>query len=54
LLFGVLLVVIPAPAGLLSLVWLIGAYALAFGVLLLVLAFRLRGTSEMHTPRRVQ
>ena len=54
LLFGVLLVVIPAPADLLSLVWLIGAYALAFGVLLLVLAFRLRGTSEMHTPRRVQ
>ena len=54
LLFGVLLVVIPAPAGLLSLVWLIGAYALAFGVLLLVLSFRLRGTSEMHTPRRVQ
>ena len=54
LLFGVLLVVIPAPAGLLSLVWLIGAYALAFGVLLLVLAFRLRGASEMHTPRRVQ
>jgi uncharacterized membrane protein HdeD (DUF308 family) len=54
LLFGVLLVVIPAPAGLLSLVWLIGAYALAFGVLLLVLAFRLRGTSEMHTPRRVE
>ena len=54
LLFGVLLVVIPAPAGLLSLVWLIGAYALAFGVLLLVLAFRVRRTSEMHTPRRVE
>ena len=54
LLFGVLLVVIPAPAGLLSLVGLLGAYARAFGVLLLVLAFRLRGTSEMHTPRRVQ
>jgi sporulation protein YlmC with PRC-barrel domain len=45
LLFGVLLVVIPAPAGLLSLVWLIGAYALAFGVLLLVLAFRIRNMS---------
>lgn len=53
-LFGVLLIVIPAPAGLLSLVWLIGAYALAFGVLLLVLAFRVRGASEAHTPRRVQ
>ena len=45
MLFEFLLAVIPAPAGLLSLVWLIGAYALAFGVLLLVLAFRLRGAS---------
>ena len=41
-LFGVLLVVLPAPAGLLSLVWLIGAYAVAYGVLLVVLAFRVR------------
>ena len=48
LLFGILLVVIPAPAGLLSLVWLIGAYALAFGVLLLVLAFRIRNQSGNH------
>ena len=53
-LFGILLVVIPAPAGLLSLVWLIGAYALAFGVLLLVLAFRVRSASEVQMPRRVQ
>src|SRR5215212_9659619 len=53
-LFGVLLAAIPAPAGLLSLVWLIGAYALAFGVFLLVLAFRLRSASEMHTPRRAE
>ena len=53
-LFGVLLAVIPAPAGLLSLVWLIGAYALVFGVLLLVLAFRVRSAAEAHTPRRVQ
>jgi uncharacterized membrane protein HdeD (DUF308 family) len=49
-LFGILLVVIPAPAGLLSLVWLIGAYALAFGVLLLVLAFRVRNRGDVpHT-----
>jgi uncharacterized membrane protein HdeD (DUF308 family) len=41
-LFGVLLVVIPARAGLLSLTWLIGAYAVAFGVLLVILAFRVR------------
>src|ERR671917_395602 len=53
-LFGILLVVIPAPTGLLSLVWLIGAYALAFGVLLLVLAFRVRSAPEMQTPQRVE
>ena len=41
-LFGVLLMVIPAPAGLLSLLWLIGVYAVAFGVVLIVLAFRVR------------
>jgi uncharacterized membrane protein HdeD (DUF308 family) len=46
LIFGVLLVVIPAPAGLLSLLWLIGAYAVAFGVLLIVLAFRVRNEPE--------
>jgi hypothetical protein len=40
--FGVLLIVLPAPAGLLSLVWLVGIYALATGVLLLILAFRVR------------
>jgi uncharacterized membrane protein HdeD (DUF308 family) len=41
-LFGVLLMVIPARAGLLSLTWLIGIYAVAFGVLLVILAFRVR------------
>jgi uncharacterized membrane protein HdeD (DUF308 family) len=41
--FGILLVVWPA-AGLLTLVWLTGAYALVFGALLLGLAFRLRGS----------
>jgi uncharacterized membrane protein HdeD (DUF308 family) len=53
-LFGILLVVIPAPAGLLSLVWLIGAYALVFGVLLLVLAYRLRSAPGMRTSQRVE
>jgi uncharacterized membrane protein HdeD (DUF308 family) len=38
---GILMVLLPW-AGLLSLVWLIGAYSLFFGVLLLVFAFRLR------------
>ena len=40
--FGALAMLAPA-AGALSLVWLIGAYATAFGVLLLALSFRLRG-----------
>jgi uncharacterized membrane protein HdeD (DUF308 family) len=46
LIFGVLLVVIPAPAGLLSLLWLIGAYAVASGVILIILAFRVRNEPE--------
>src|SRR5215203_2916908 len=41
-LIGVLLVVLPA-AGLLSLVWLIGLYALVFGVALIFLGLRVRG-----------
>ena len=40
-LFGVLLIAMPA-IGLLTLVWLVGAYALIFGALLLWFAFRLR------------
>jgi uncharacterized membrane protein HdeD (DUF308 family) len=52
-LFGILLIVNPR-AGLLTLVWLTGAYALVFGVILLVLAWRLRrmrgeaGTAPMR------
>jgi uncharacterized membrane protein HdeD (DUF308 family) len=41
-LFGVLLLAWPS-AGALSIVWLIGGYAIAFGLLLLVAAFRLHG-----------
>ena len=41
-LFGVLLAVLPG-VGLLSLTWLIGIYALIFGVAFIVLGFRVRG-----------
>ncbi len=43
--FGILLLLFPG-AGALAVVWLIGAYALIFGGLLLMLAIRLRG----HAP----
>lgn len=39
---GVLFVAMPG-AGILSLVWLLGVYALAMGVLLIAFAFRIRG-----------
>ena len=39
--FGVILILFPG-AGALAVIWLIGSYALVFGVLMLVLAFRLR------------
>jgi uncharacterized membrane protein HdeD (DUF308 family) len=54
--FGILLVVLPAPAGLLSLVWLVGAYAVATGVLLLILAFRVRSeaSSEASSEARAR
>ena len=40
--FGVIIAVAPA-AGLMTLVWLVGIYAIVFGVVLVALAFRLRG-----------
>jgi uncharacterized membrane protein HdeD (DUF308 family) len=42
ILFGVLLLSNPA-AGALAMVWLIGLYALLFGITMMILAFRLRG-----------
>jgi uncharacterized membrane protein HdeD (DUF308 family) len=43
--FGILIAARPG-VGLLSIIWLIGAYAIIFGVLELGLAFRLRGAGE--------
>jgi uncharacterized membrane protein HdeD (DUF308 family) len=55
-LFGIVLLWNPI-AGALAVVWLIGAYAIVFGVLMLALAFRLRGverrTHPHMTPRTV-
>ena len=41
ILFGVVLFINPGP-GAIALVWLIGAYAIVFGILLIALGFRLR------------
>ena len=49
-LFGVILAVLPA-VGILSLIWLVGAYALAFGVLLLITAFQVRGRDDQGETR---
>lgn len=48
LIFGVLMVVRPG-AGAMAVVWIIGLYAVFFGVLLIVLAFRLKRLST-RTP----
>jgi uncharacterized membrane protein HdeD (DUF308 family) len=37
--------------GILSLIWLIGAYAIAFGVLLVIAAFRVRGRDSQRDER---
>jgi uncharacterized membrane protein HdeD (DUF308 family) len=47
--FGLLLVAFPG-AGALAVIWLIGGYALAFGILLLGLAWRLRGLRHRVEP----
>lgn len=40
--FGVILALFPGP-GLVTVVWLVGIYAIVFGVILVALAFRLKG-----------
>jgi uncharacterized membrane protein HdeD (DUF308 family) len=49
ILFGLFITIFPM-IGALSLVWAVGAFAIAFGVLMLVLAFRLRGIHEQRHP----
>ena len=53
-LFGILMIMLPL-AGLLSLVWLIGAYSIFFGALLLAVAVKLRArwrTAQAPAARR--
>jgi uncharacterized membrane protein HdeD (DUF308 family) len=51
ILLGLLFVARPAAAAV-AWVWLIGVYALLFGILLLALAFRLRALGERTIPRQ--
>ncbi len=46
ILFGVLIFLFPG-VGALSIVWLIGSFAIAFGVFLVMLGWRLRGVDQM-------
>ncbi len=46
--FGVLLFLLPGP-GALILVWWIGSFALVFGILLMILAFKMRGLKGFTT-----
>jgi uncharacterized membrane protein HdeD (DUF308 family) len=52
ILFGVILAVIGPVAGLLSLIWLIGVYAVAFGILMLITSFQVRGRDASSGPDR--
>jgi uncharacterized membrane protein HdeD (DUF308 family) len=45
ILFGLLLIIRPGT-GALAVIWLIGTYALIFGVIMIVLGFRLRGAGQ--------
>jgi uncharacterized membrane protein HdeD (DUF308 family) len=47
LIFGALLIALP-DAGVLAVVWLLGSYGLLFGMLTLMVSFRLRSAREMY------
>jgi uncharacterized membrane protein HdeD (DUF308 family) len=49
IIFGVLLALFPG-AGALGLTWMIGIYAIIFGILFIILAFRLRGMASTTGP----
>jgi len=48
ILFGLFVIVWPG-AGVLTLLWIVGVYAIVFGAMLLVLAFRLRNLHRLQT-----
>jgi uncharacterized membrane protein HdeD (DUF308 family) len=48
-LFGLALIVRPVT-GALAVIWLIGAYSIAFGALMIVLGFRMRSWSQFMIP----
>jgi uncharacterized membrane protein HdeD (DUF308 family) len=48
LLFGILIIIFPG-AGALAIAFWIGAYALIFGIMMIALAFRLRGFRHRET-----
>lgn len=49
ILFGIVLFIFPGT-GLLSILWLVGVYAIVFGVLFIVRAFQLRSWASSVTP----
>lgn len=51
ILFGVFVILFPGAGGL-AVLWLIGFYAIIFGVLFILLAFRLRGRDETSSQSR--